>query len=98
MTIDTCKKKTIPTPPAPQNTLRRMKFFVEHQDDPNFPNARHEAMRMSVKMALNAKSNRRRIIMTPPKAETSPHKPENQKKPFLERIFSKFKKANQRGN
>jgi len=94
-------KKGHATPPSPNHPMRRMRFFVEHQDDPMFPNAKHEAQRMSRRMAEAAKSNKRKVKLTPaPQEQPRPveHLHKEKKKPFLERIISKFKKASQRGN
>ena len=92
------------TPPAPQHPLRRMRFFVENQDNPKFEKrARYEIFRLNERMVV---SIRRRKLVKPvvksqevkinEKPGTMPDK--QMRKPFLERIISKIKKASQRGN
>lgn len=88
------------TPPAPQHPLRRMRFFVENQGNPKFEKrARHEIERLNVRMILSRRV-KKTVEQIVEKANRVIEKgvPKDQRKPFLERIMSKIKKASQRGN
>ena len=90
------------TPPAPQHPLRRMKFFVEHQDNPRFPHAREEAARLSARMALSKRQKQIRpdnLQKVVEKTQEIVQKlPQDKKLPFVEKMIRKIKKASQRGN
>ena len=88
------------TPPAPQHPLRRMRFFVDQQNNPKFEKiAKHEILRLNDKIVAS-----KRIKKTVEQIVENANKsiavgvPKDQRKPFMERIMNKIKKASQRGN
>lgn len=90
------------TPPAPQHPLRRMRFFVDNQDNPKFEKrARHEILRLNERMVASIRRKKPKAAEAP-KTENKlpPMEGKKQAKPkkFLEKIVHRIKKASQRGN
>ncbi len=88
------------TPPAPQHPLRRMRFFVENQDNPIFAErAKHEIISLNDRLALSRRTKKTvEQIVEKANEVIQTGIPRDQQKPFLERIMNKIKKASQRGN
>ncbi len=88
------------TPPAPQHPLRRMRFFVDNQDNPTFAKrAKHEIISLNDRLALSRRTKKTvEQIVEKANEVIQTGIPRDQQKPFLERIMNKIKKASQRGN
>lgn len=82
------------TPPAPQHPLRRMRFFVDNQDNPKFEKrAKNEILTLNERMISSKKAKKtvRQIVETTNK-DLEKEIPKTQQKSFLEKIVGKIKK------
>ncbi len=88
-------EKGKPTPPAPQNPTRRLKFYMAH---PEFPRAKEWVERLNLQLFVHKLRTRSRVKVPVPVENKVEHAPVLDKpKPFFQHIISKIRKASQRG-